>query len=788
MNKRYITSLMSLIILFLFCTLAHGTYTQVGNTKSDYTNDKGRFNLVLRENEGWIQSSTAIITEAHSPPLVSDLDGDGTNEIIVIDQHTLKIFQGNTLNAVGSYSIPHTLGGNYSNLITYNIDGDNFTEIIFVHENDRRLHIIEFNSSHTTLQKNFSIIDTKNGYTAKLTAGNVVIGCGETEECMIGMAQNIGGGGGNTVISMAFDSNGKGNSTLIGSTGTMCFPFIRSMAIGDVDLDGEKEYFYTYWNDNGGAFGDVITVGMRVNTSATYGSPFNMLTKIDDRAGNFYGAGSGCRTQIPVGTGHIYFGNAFTSPIIFNADTTTSGGEWEIFVGMITGNTGDTVNIFGYENGGNDRTSFKTFPDSTEGNVVSNLVKINHIEDTGSEDGQKQCADGTDRCDVCMMAYDIMDAGITDDGLRLICGSLLSEESHIWGEYDDSEENIQNFGKPSVKYGSYEFMIHASQQSNQVNTGTHLGDEIITPYGVFFLHPPDYDYLIVSYKDGWLERIFDIPIINATIIMADIQNEPDYADMLVISSDADNMAYIDDQYTNTGGEVVQVCVNPCTDGTWKLNTTVQISVTVDDADRLDLVSGKASIYSGESYEQSSDWTINSSQGTTFTFGNFVANQTTSNGVFKGFGRDNFDPTKISEKNYTFSVSNNGLEYGDCQSCETFVLTTDPTPDDTTTTTSPVPPNPTNAVTSALDTFLDTGIGYLGMWLIIMVAVAFGIWVGGSALEPSLTFGIVIFAEFLLVILGFLFGFISFGVLLVLIIISLAIVSMTLRRMFTGTNS
>ena len=636
-----------LFTLILFSVCVSADYTTIGYN-NDYFNETGFFNSALTD----VDSTTRSISSPQQIPLTADLDGDGNNEIVVLDGSTFYLYQDSSLTVLDNLIIST---GTKSNFIISDIDGDNYKEIIVADLPTNLLWILEYNGTHFYNQTTISL----GGLT--YVDGQVMLQCKDTDDCILIYDEEINRHATNvdTVYAITFNSTAlySGGQTVIDVASqhddTFCFPYIRNIDYGDIDKDGTTEYAFTYHETV--ITGSGSKLWLTILDTTTNGSISTIDNNNIANPVYFDDEGTGptpdCTND---GFGKIikYAGTetipqAFTSPLIMDIN---GGGNLEIIVGFKRG--GQNVNDFSMLSMNFDGSVNDDYPETTyaNGKYISNVFEANVFEDTA-------------RTDFCMLGYNN-----DDTYTNIVCGSELSGRTTETVEW--FFDSLTNVTSPTSIYST--FAGSTKQSSTNLKDGNNL-DEIITPYGVVQLDDGD-----VVWGFGLDCALFGI--CNANVIWANPEDTLLYpndfesvgrSDILGLSPT--NLWYFDDGYSNSPAELDAVYSNPCIDYTWKINTSVEIRPTIIDVDG-DSVSARAILYynnlSGNI--QDSGWSINSSSGTTFPF-NFEANQTIGSGILKIYYRDTGDET-IGTTDFSFSVGTNGIEFGD--SCTTDVITSE----------------------------------------------------------------------------------------------------------------
>jgi hypothetical protein len=186
------------------------------------------------------------------------------------------------------------------------------------------------------------------------------------------------------------------------------------------------------------------------------------------------------------------------------------------------------------------------------------------------------------------------------------------------------------------------------------------------------------------------------------------------------------------------------------------------------------------LYYGDGNEQGNEWSAFQSPG--YISRTFTANKTISNGVLNIEVKDNQSGSEVWNRSYSFNVAVDGVEFNDV-TCSVNISQgvsggEGSVPD--------VAGDEDNLVSGGMDFFIGyTGLSTTLIWLILMVLVAVGMWVYGS--QDTMGFGIIAITETLLLIMGTLFGFLSFGVMLVIVILAIAFLAFRMRGVLTGAG-
>lgn len=739
-----------LVFLLLISTVSAKTdYNETGNLDGLYEFGTGFFNAQLTD----IATFTRTLSDSKLTPLVSDLDGDGVNEIIILDDLTIRLFQNRELDIVDAFTLTGT--SRFSNWITFDIDGDGRREIIIAQEIDEKLHIIQYNGTAIINETSFNL-DIINH-----TDGEMMIKCGGVDNCLLIFTNadtSTGGNVFNNLSMLPFSSTTLGNEEIISvnsqGQSVWCFPKVKTMEFTDYDNDGTDEFIFSavdaFFNGDDKPHIFYISVSgldgtleQDIDVNSDNGLVSNMGNLLNS------GTGSGCDTS--------NIGRAFTQPLVFDIDGSSSNGL-ETAIGFMTDADKFKINTF-FSLG----SFFDDYPEveKGEGIIVSNLFRMNAFPDTSNQD-------------FCVVGYDD-----TDGEIDLLCGSEITSETPETREFTFDISNLYNV---TQDYQRWNVISHSAQHSTVTTDGNNL-NELVNSYGVFTLN----DNCDI-FGDCTMNLAFENPKADGVVISVDTE-KVDREDLLVLQDT--NIWYLDDKFVNQGGVITDFFTNPCIDSTWKVNTSVEIRITVAD-DEGDDVSAKAILYKDNSNEQDSGFSINTSSGTTFTFA-FTANKTIGTGSLQLAGRDVANPTTLDEIDLTFSVGTVGVEFGDCTTdidlvavaVEEAEITTATLTQDTTATSD-------NSVLGGLETFQNlTGLAGTTIWLIIMIVISLGIWTQllmANNMGASSALGVIAIFNVLMIILGARLGILSTGLVVIIVVLGVVILGVFFGKFITGVRT
>ncbi len=142
----------SLLSSFAFAQSSVSGYEKLGGDATNtFQSGRGIFSELDAD---LVEAKVISISNGQKSPIIGDMDNDGINEIIVIDNNIVKVFQGEELTLVFAYNYGTTQ--KISNIIMFDIDGITDLELIFALEEDEEMHILKWNGTNLNLN---NIID-----------------------------------------------------------------------------------------------------------------------------------------------------------------------------------------------------------------------------------------------------------------------------------------------------------------------------------------------------------------------------------------------------------------------------------------------------------------------------------------------------------------------------------------------------------------------------------------------------------------------------------------------------
>lgn len=230
--------LLFVMFLILFSFVCMGDYRRMGGLEQDYQVDYNVFGA-----PDTVTTTTGIIELSSGstyPPLISDLNKDGVKEIIVLEGSGITLYHSK--NLVSVTGVTHGLTSPTSNLEIFDIDGDGTNEIILAGAN-KEIKIFSFNGSHIVTE------NTLNFVWAAYSGGSMLIRCRDTNECLL-IAQDEDTRSATDLRAFVFSSANGTQATLnLETTASSnifnCFSKLPQIMLGNLDNQGDDEYIIT---------------------------------------------------------------------------------------------------------------------------------------------------------------------------------------------------------------------------------------------------------------------------------------------------------------------------------------------------------------------------------------------------------------------------------------------------------------------------------------------------------------------------------------------------------------
>jgi hypothetical protein len=594
-------------IILALPVVAVETYPFVGGDNSDFLRGVGFFNDDLES----YQISARLNSRVTGAPLVDDLNGDGDLEIVVMNGALLSLYQSKSLTLLAS---ANTLASTNPFYGVFDLDNDGRKEVIVTSQGSRQIEIFDYNTTHFKRQVNFSSgIVGNNGYKW--------FGCRDTpfKICMVFGTnyRTINAGVQSGFYATTFNHLVIGNFTTVHVPlfdTTYCEPGIPMVAVKDYDQDGTEEFIVSYSMGKASS-ADVLYI--KYYDTSLFGVPSLERSISMNYAYDMIGPSQNCDVGSKV----------FTAPLVDDFQGTLTNGM-ETVIGMQT--SASTFKAYSFKADG---SLIDDYPELVTGSgiIVSNPIRAAVMPDSVPQGS-----------DFCVMGYN---AGDVD----LLCASEYRTD-YLQPKTEEFDYVLTEDWNVSTTYGNWERLIHAANYKSELIEGQDLS-EIITAYGVFSLDYIDLNELLL---------IWPMPQTKSVVVPVDAE-KVGREDLLSLTSA--NLFYIDDKYSNSEPELSAYSVNPCITATWKLNTTAEVVVKIEDVDSNN-VRARAFLYYGTPYQIGINWTDYGPSGTSFPF-TFEANHTIGSGTIFIEFNDDYNPLGVNSVSLTFSVGSMGVEYGDC---------------------------------------------------------------------------------------------------------------------------
>lgn len=727
----FITFAFIISILSIFVVKADTDYVASGGNDSSYDEGTGFFNT---QTIGESFASRSISNPRHIP-LVGDLDGDGINEIVVNDGNAYELYNTKDLTILDSIIVAGITGTPY--FILFDIDGDGRQEIISFSDFSGSVDVIDWNGTALGIQQTFTVPS----YAFGSGGGEGMVACRGVDDCLLvhSFANNEAGSA--NVQATPFNSSTRGTALVLdGSFGGYCLSKIRHIVVADYDNDGTTEYIMNAVALRPTSSDEILQIYyVDVDKDTLVATEEQQISQT---LFDIVSTGGSCSPSD--------VGKFFTSPLVSNLDG-AAGNGLETMIGFNI--DADEFNMRAYDSAGGTIDTFPAIADA-DGTIISNVLKIDN-------EGFNSCVVGYSSV---LSRMNVLCASLTDS---------IGLFDNLQYKFDTPPYNLSEI---------YEFQNVISHSGDHSSLDSPNTDELINSYGVFGL---DFDSCSAITGNCDIDLIFDINNVfgkqNLAIVPADVEKQ-DRDDLLGLSTT--NLFYFDDGFTNTPAIITQIFINPCLDSTWKINTTINVQVQVTDFDG-DQVNANATTYFGLENEQG-ERSGNASSGTTFSF-SFVANETIGSATLRVVGKDIENPLSPDIIDLSYSVSGQGVEFGECTTLLNFVavnVTVDPF-----ITGTDIPSN--NSATSAVTTISQiTNLSPSLVWLFFMFVVAI-VMFGQGIRKPNADllslFGIISLVEIILIIIGTVLTFLSVGIVISITVIVIAGLALVFRRMAVSTT-
>jgi hypothetical protein len=693
-------------------------------------------------------------------PLVSDLDNDGKNEIIVITSTSINLYHNVTLDLIDS--INYVGATRIAMPVIVDLDDNGLKEIVLVNlgsnTETRYAQFYEYNGLAIYQKANVSL-------GARSGSGDAqgVVQCGN-EQCLFitpkyalkdpAFIQNY-------IQGYQFNLTGtSGAKDLYKIDSSLpCLSRIPILTYGDTNNDGTNDFVIGYSILTAGAdFYNLIRIDEAIQPTINDQNLINI--------GNIFPVTNydSCYDPVSTTTG-AYVIDMFTSPLVYNYDGALSNGL-EVVYGIIYSDQ-VTYNLNVYSSSFNSIAKYPNKPGLLfgttqlygDGYILSNPFISDVFDNSGTND-------------FCIQALNpsgaVYNISVTCASLQTTASETNKEFVGVTAPYDVSFQN--------------EYITHTMSYPSAFNlafAGTTIygSSAFISSLGIQipsdFEDSVDTDRNVLAFGSVGIFR--DVPV-----IINDYQQNlnPD-----IIGLTQNNVYYFDDNFINSPAQITQYTINPCIESVIKVNESVNVRITVEDVND-DLVSSRIIAYDGLANEQDSNWTGYSASGTTFSLF-FEANQTGQNIPLSILGRDVENPDDGEEIQLLFSVATNGVEFGDCITDYSNPLVEDTRDEEVSEGEIDLD---NNAVINAFnDPFIQNlGLGNTVLWVIVMFVA--GLTILAYSVNATVSILGLAILETLLLILGIYLGFLGVGIIITVAVIFITILGFWLATKFTGSSS
>lgn len=721
-KMKKILYFLMILLLASFVSATTSWYTW-GNVNYNGA-DQGADNILFGSNYPYGTLTLTQYIEALSPtfpPIVADLNSDGENEIIFVGDETLYVYSP-TLEFIDSVTVTNS----FSNPVILNYESDDDIEIVVCEDTD--IMIYELNATGLSLQKEWA---NK---------------CGDIGADQIWADINLR----------------------------------TQNAIGDIDYSYSNDVFTVYRTDTSPQALRVwhtdIDNGTRFSDTSTPGSQ-------EERCSGDFGNG-------------------------LVVDDIDKDGIME-YISVSTDSSGTDVNVYEFGTGAlqwnfvlgnqqarNDSCNIAVAQVGTEGSykeiVVSwydtefNRTKERLIDYTGNNIFHHQTPN-TNKSFSSVVDYDA--DGLNEicyiNGTTVICKNYLNavnveanlSDSYVdsnfyfaMGEYDDSEGNSMEV---ITKDGVYQMRNKVAEEAELHKiydfSGFDSKEAQIYPVSLTNTESSVKEFLL--FED---DRIATYLATSATYNCGNNvcdATETIYTcpqDCLNISTNASDILIAE----------VRICPNE--DYIWLNGTEVTVDAKAYSANYANLEM-KLELYAGQSFEYDSDWQdISSEAFITFdTYANY-----TNYGNFVLTARPISNPSL--QAIYSFPLSISATEgWVKANGCSVY---TSPTYQKILDEEEAEIDEDTDGITSFVNTFFGfTGLSKLIIWLLIMGILGMTIIFYGfyANWNSGIVFGLFAVMEIVTLLIGVMLGFIPIGVIIILVILSLAIGAIIWKMSFMG---
>lgn len=809
--KKYLYFLMLILMISTAFALSNTEYTEQGYADGQYITGSGIF-YNGADNFNPQYTGARSLTLGNYTPLVADLDGDGTNEIITLDNNLIRLFHANDLSIVSGGTYAETFTAPLFDFKVYDIDGNGRKEILFakwVSGSVVSLDIIQYDGTSTTLNKT---IPLGTGVICQVGGCDVEFICGKTNECVAGITNTYSTTTGDRIFYQFFNFT---NSTTAdtyhfsSASGLTCLPKIKSAQYGDYDSDGTSEYIFSAIDSGLTLTNHEFAI---LNYVAVNGTNFakgerEITVDLGDilKAGGSDTCDNGVKWVSDSSVVAQGQKSMVTNPFVYDIlGGTSSGAPLQTVIAYMKER--DSIEMKAFNP---DSSALDTFPASGfgDGFLISDIFRVDAFVDGKTSISNKAV-------DFCVAGFTSQESTSNACGndyngedltscASLLCASKIGFVTKNFLDWDSAEYvlPLNNLYNISTSSNMHNTIVHSGQMN-----GNGVTSNVIWTYGVSSFSEGNCEDGLTTKPICYIGTDYNISKQNGIVVPVDAQNNGKN-DLLV--QQQTSLWYLDDGFTNhpaqefctTNTTSNYTCtgwqLSPCTtNGAWQINTTVLATITPKDLDTnpADTVRARAIIYYNSVYAQDSNWSNNYTQGTSIPF-TFIASQLATSATIRFEASDSGNPTTVRTYDLPFTVANIGSVNGDCtegiltgtvsvQSNYSLAQLTEienkPNTAD----------NPIHNALSTVNTISGGGLGLSTLWLIIMAIVAYAIWTSQShdyGTDPRGALGVIAIVEVVMIILGTFLGFFGVGLIVIFAILGILVIAMMVRNVITGSG-
>ena len=760
------------------------SYNETGDPSGTYdlSDQRGNFNLQTDTLAVDLNIVDIGISDSTGAVLVSNLDNAGLKEIIILDDGDIRLFtRTDIINVIDSVSVG-TSSTEFSNMIVFDVDGDGRNEVLVVDIQTGLLSIADYNGTDFVIQAIINLTGLTDYTVSAANPSDVMIKCKDVNSCLVAYTETVAFNAGDTqdIFAAFFNSTDVGSAVFIASAGagtqSFCFPKIKQIQVADYDEgDGTQEYIYSAMLYKSAGDEDVhifyvdIIAGNIPSLELT-----NIITDTDS-----IGSGtSSCQAS------DSRVGNFFTSPLVAESG---DGGKPETWIGSMVDD--NEFRLYKFDFGDPTPETFPKLGFDSDGIIISNVFIVNGALD-GS--GRDFCVMGQTPLGTGSVGEDDQITVLCGSEINTI-GSIIPPftTDNVQFEFEDYSETFEF--NISLELDNWFISTHSVDFAQEDSPDSN---EILTSYGVFDLDTDSCSTITANCDlnliydnpetDGYSIAV-DYEDVGLVDIIHMTSTQLNYIDDLFTNSQVNRFCGEPESVTGTCSEYE---ANPCLDSTWKINTSFAISITPKDFDN-DQVSARVILYADDDNEQDSGFSINQSSGTeiSLTAGSgFIANKTIANGILRLQIRDTGNE-QIRSLDKQFTVASNGVSFGDCSTSATLGTFVNITTRFNLSQAAFTNEGADNAIETVSNLFK---LSPLVIWLILQIVLTFVVLTGTTVFDQTRDFTsnkifALIFLNIFLFILGVVLGAIPFGVMLVVIIISGIFIGIWIRKQFTSAE-